>query len=199
MKRFFTVLMIAAVVLGASQPLMAQQKGEWNVKVGAGWFSAPDFVGLLVAGLGSIDTTEGTSSQEFIPLINPNVEVLYGVSDWCSLGGSMAMGYSAAKSVFDVTGEVNRSSSAFYNTLCLSAQTRYFRRGNFAMYGSWGVGLCALYAMQRSADGNTNNNNFAATFMANAYPLCFEMGEKVSCFVEVGWGAKGIVNVGVNF
>lgn len=202
MKRFFTLLMMAGVMLGASQPLMAQQKGDWNIKVGAGWFSVPDFVGALVAGLGSIDTTEGTISQDFVPMINPNVEVLCSVNDWLELGASLSVGYASAKSVFEGTDKVNKSSMALYPTLCFGVDTRYFRSSRFSMYGSWGLGVCALYGQQRSADGSSaDNDNFAVAPMGNFYPLCFSYGEadSVEGFLEIGWGAKGIFNVGLKF
>lgn len=198
MKRIFTFLMIAALTLGVSQPLMAQE-GRLNVKVGAGWLSLPDFMGLLVAGLGSMDSTEGTTNQDFTPLINPNVELVYGVNSWLSLGGSLSVGYASAKSVFEDTGAVNRSSMALYPSLMFAADTRYFSSGKFSMYGSWGVGAMALYS-QQLYDGN-NNTQFTAALMGNVYPLCFalETADNLSAFLEIGWGAKGVFNLGVKF
>lgn len=162
----------------------------------------PDIFGLLIAGFGSIDTTEGTSSRDFIPLLNPNVEVLFGVNSWLSLGGSLAVGYASAESVLDTSGVVNKSMKTLYPTLTFAAQTQYFSSGRFAMYGSWGLGVMAVYAQQRSQEeGVGNNTSFAATLMGNAYPLCFSYGNtgEVAGFVELGWGAKGIVNVGIRF
>lgn len=198
MKRLFTFLMIAALTLGTSQRLVAQD-GKWSTKVGAGWFSVPDFVGALVAGLGSMDTTEGTTSHDFIPLINPNIELVHGVNDWLSLGGYLSVGYASAESRFEATGTVNKSTEAFYPTLLFSAETRYFTSGLFSMYGSWGVGAMALFS-QQLFEGDTNTQ-FAVTPMANVYPLgfAFEVNHSLAAFLEIGWGAKGFFNVGVNF
>lgn len=198
MKRLFTFLMIAALTLGTSQTLVAQD-GKWSTKVGAGWYSVPDFVGALITGLGTIDTTEGTSSHDFIPLINPNIELVYGVNDWISLGGYLSVGYASAESRFEATGTVNKSTESFYPTLLFSAETRYFTSGWFSMYGSWGIGAMALFS-QQLFEGDTNTQ-FAVAPMANVYPLgfAFEVNHNLAAFLEIGLGAKGFFNVGVNF
>ena len=195
MKRFFITLMMASVMLGLSCPVVAQARGEWSVKGGIGWYSIPDFVGALMVGLGSIDTTEGTTSHSFVPLLNPNVEVHYGINDWLSLGGSLTVGYASAKSTFDNTGVLNKSIVAIYPTLCFSAQTRYFSSGKFSMYGSWGVGAMMLVGNQIT--DNSSNNQFGIAPMGNAYPLCFSYGGDLGGFLEAGWGAKGLVNIGI--
>lgn len=195
MKRFFITLMMASVMLGLSCPVVAQARGEWSVKGGIGWYSIPDFVGALMVGLGSIDTTEGTTSHSFVPLLNPNVEVHYGINDWLSLGGSLTVGYASAKSTFDDTGVLNKSIVAIYPTLCFSAQTRYFSSGKFSMYGSWGVGAMMLVGNQVTED--STNNQFGIAPMGNAYPLCFSYGGDLGGFLEAGWGAKGLVNIGI--
>lgn len=195
MKRFFITLMMASVMLGLSCPVVAQARGEWSVKGGIGWYSIPDFVGALMVGLGSIDTTEGTTSHSFVPLLNPNVEVHYGINDWLSLGGSLTVGYASAKSTFDDTGVLNKSIVAIYPTLGFSAQTRYFSSGKFSMYGSWGVGAMMLVGNQIT--DNSSNNQFGIAPMGNAYPLCFSYGGDLGGFLEAGWGAKGLVNIGI--
>ena len=195
MKRFFAFLMMAGVMLGASQSVVAQERGEWCIKGGVGWFSLPDFMGSLVAGLGSIDTTEGCENHSFIPMLNPNVEVHYGINDWLALGGSVAIGYAGAESRFVDTGDVNKSSKALYPTICLSAQTRYLSAGKFAMYGSWGVGVMVLVSNQKTSENTNTQVGFSP--MANLYPLGFSYGGETGGFVEAGWGAKGWVNVGV--
>lgn len=197
MKRVFTFLMAAAMLLGASQPLAAQERGEWSIKGGIGWFSLPDFVGLLVAGLGSIDVNKEVESNQFMPMLNPNVEVQYGINDWLALGGSLALGYAGVKTELVETGATSKISRAFYPTLCISAQTRYFSAGKFTMYGSWGAGVMLLFSTQKSAE--TTNNQVGVAPMANLYPLCFSYGDKIGCFCEVGWGAKGFSNVGIYY
>ena len=197
MRRFLAFLMMAGVMLGTSHSVVAQQRGEWSVKGGVGWFSLPDFFGSLVAGLGSIDTAEGVKHQEFVPLLNPNVEVYCGINDWLALGGSVAVGYASAKSVFSETGVVNKSVEALYPTLCISVQTRYFSIGKFSMYGSWGAGVMMLISSQKTPE--ENNNQVGVIPMVNLYPLGLSYGGDLGGFLEAGWGAKGFVNLGVYY
>lgn len=201
MKRFFTLVLAAVLLLSTSQVLNAQGRDYWSIKGGVGWVSVPDFVGALVAGLGSIDSTEGVSRQEFAPLLDPNIEVLFNANDWLSLGASFLVGYSSTRTVFDDTGATSKSASAFYPSVIFTIDTRYASKGRFTVYGSWGIGAMAMWITQRSMDGSTNNDNFAASTMGNVYPLCFSYkpGNSVSGYVELGWGAKGIVNIGVKF
>lgn len=201
MKRFFMLAGLAAALALSIQRVEAQEKGEWSVKIGVGELSLPDVVGSLVAGLGSIDTTEGTENEDFVTLLNPNVEAHYGINDWLSVGGSFALGYASAKSVFEETQVVNKSAKVIYPTLAVVADTRYFVSNNFAMYGSWGLGAMGLYLQQRGEGTGGNNDGFAVSLMGNIYPLCFSFGKqnRVAGFVEVGWGAKGICNIGIEF
>lgn len=197
MKRFFTILIAMSVMLGASQHLMAQEDGEWRVKGGVGWFSMPDFLGGLVAGLGSIDTTDGVEHSSFAPMLNPNLEIYYGISDWFSMGLSLGVGYAGAETRYVDTGAISKSSESIYPSLCIASQTRYFSSGKFAMYGSWGVGLMLLHYKQYY-DGSEHRQAKIAP-MTSLYPLCFSYGGSTGGFLEAGWGSKGFVNVGVYY
>lgn len=198
MKRIFSIVAVALLGLATLTPASAQQRGEWSIKGGLGWFSAPDLVGVLATGLSvSFDNTEGTETDEFAPLLNPNIEVLYGINNWFALGGSLSLGYCSAESEFVATDAINKSSKAFYPSLQLCAKTTYFRSGRFSMYGSWGVGAMGFFIDQWTADGSNNINSGAVTIMGNAYPVCFSYGGRTGGFAELGWGAKGFVNVGI--
>lgn len=198
MKRFFSIVAVALLSLATLTPASAQRRGEWMIKGGLGELSLPDIVGVLATGLSvSFDSTEGTETKEFAPLLNPNVEILYGINNWFALGASVSAGYCSAKSVFVNTGGTNKSSKAFYPSLQLCAKTTYFRSGRFSMYGSWGVGAMGFFVDQWTADGSNNLNSDAITIMGNAYPLCFSYGGRTGGFAELGWGAKGFVNVGI--
>lgn len=198
MKRIFAFLTTLLFVFATIAPASAQQRGEWSIKGGVGWYSVPDVIGALVAGLSTaFGNPEGAESQGLILLLNPNIEAHYGINDWLALGGSLSVGYSSAKVVLTDTGAVNKSASAFYPSLVFSAKTQYLRSGAFTMYGSWGVGAMALAAKQWSADGSNNNNSFGIMPMGNFYPLCFSYGGRTGGFAEFGWGAKGFANVGV--
>lgn len=197
MKRLFTFFATILVAVATIAPVSAQERGEWSIRGGVGWFSLPDFVGALVVGLGSIDGTEGTTSHDFVPMLNPNVELLYGCNNWLSVGGTLSVGYASATSKFDDTGAVNKQAWALYPSLGVAAKTRYFQSGKFSMYGSWSLGVIVLMSEQSGAEITERGVNTAAVVMGNAYPLCFSYGGDTGGFLEAGWGFKGIVNLGV--
>lgn len=200
MKRFFRLIMMVVLMAFASlAPAKAQQKGDLHVKAGIGFFSVTDYLGLLLAGFGSIDTTEGVSHHDFITLFNPSVEVEYHFSPHFSLGGFLATGYADAWSTLDATGQINKRATVFYPTLGVSCTTRYFRSGNFSMYGSFGVGVALVTFRQTTPDEGRGNLQFNPIPMANAYPLGFKFGDTKGLFVEAGWGSKGLVNIGAFF
>ena len=192
--------MVLVLATTAITPAKAQAKGEWSIKGGVGFLSLPDLVLGLAVGLGSIDDTEGVVREDFTPMLDPTLEFHYGVNNWLSLGGSATIGYLSAQTVLGNTGAVNKSIECFYNTLCVSAISRYFTAGKFSMYGSWGVGAMVVSTVQTSRS-NGSSSQFAGTLMANAYPLCFSVGDSIGGYCELGWGAKGFVNAGmfVNF
>ena len=200
MRRFLTLLATLAVGLTPLSPASAQNTHTWQLKGSAGLFSLPDFVGLLVVGFGSIDTTDEVTRHEFTPVTNLSFEAHRFVNEWFALGGSLSVGYASAYTRFANGGAISRRASALYPTLCLAATTRYFESNRFAMYGSWGVGATALLVDQYSANSSSANDDdtpsTGITLMGNLYPLCLSYGESSGIYVEVGWGAKGIVNVG---
>lgn len=197
MKRFSKLLMAVVLVMFVSlAPAKAQQKGDLQLRAGVGYFSLPDYVGILLAGFGSIDTTEGITRDDFIPLLNPSVEVEYHFSEHFSLGGFLALGYADARTTLDSTGEINKRATAFYPTLGISFTMRYFRSGNFSMYGSGGVGATLLAFRQTTPEEGRRPLQIQGAPMANVYPLCFKYGNTSGLHVEVGWGSKGLVSVG---
>lgn len=198
MKRFFTFF--AAILLASATitPSAAQQVGQWSVRGGVGWFSLPDFIGILVAGFGTaFNNPEGSERQEFIPLLNPSIEAHYSFNEWFALGGSLACGYASSKSTHIESGALNKKVWAAYPTLCVSAQTTYFRKGKFSMYGLWGLGVTAMFSQQTSEDSSAEHNTSVVVApMGNLYPLGISFGNNIGGFAEFGWGTKGIVNIG---
>lgn len=195
MKRVFCILAVAALVMGAPQKAVAQERGELSVRGGVGYFSLPDFVAALATGLGTMAGDEGTVHQSFVTMLNPNIGLYYGVNDWLSLGGSATLGYSSAKRVYESSGTVEKSVRVVYPSLFVGAQTKYFTSGKFSLYGTWGVGAMALFSEQMS--DSSKSSNFALSFMADVYPLSLSYGGDLGGFLEAGWGSRGFVNVGI--
>lgn len=195
MKRIICILAVAALVVGAPQKVVAQERGELSVRGGVGWYSTPDFIGALASGLGTMSGEDGTVHQSFVPLLNPNIGLYYGVNDWLSLGGSATLGYSTARRVFEGSGVVEKSVEVIYPSLIVAAQTKYYTEGKFSIYGTWGLGAMAFISEQ-FYDGSVESD-FNVSIMADVYPLSFSYGGDLGGFLEVGWGSRGFVNIGV--
>lgn len=199
MKRILVTLMALAVGAASLTPAVAQtQPGDWQARVGAGFFSVPDYVGLILVAFGSIDTNENISHKDFVPLTSINADFNYQKNAWFSWGGKLSFGCAMASSHFNDTGATSRSVTVAYPTLLVGAKTRYFRSGIFEMYGSWGAGATLLVMDQYTSDSEPNFQ-MRLFPMADLYPVSFSLGRKNGFFAEIGWGSKGMVNMGGYF
>lgn len=187
--------MVTLLAIGVA-PARAQLSGQMHVKGGAGFLSFPDYLGLVLVGLGSIDTTEGVTRGEFIPLVGPSAELERVVSERFSWGGFFALGCASAWTKFDSNGALNKRTSAIYPSLGIGCTTRYFRVGNFSMYGSWGLGVTFYAVDQYTASGGSTGVQMAVFPTANLYPLSFKIGSQSGFYTEIGWGSKGFVSMG---
>lgn len=199
MKRLFAILLVGALLCAALPTATAQQRGDWQIKGSAGVLSLPDIVSIMIVGFGSIDTNENVERGEFVPITNLSADANYWFGEKFAVGGSLTVGHASAWSHFADTGDLSRSINATYPTLAVNATTRYFRKEEFMMYGLWGVGVMGIMARQYDSDNGLRNLQFAAAPMGNIYPLCLQYGERNALFVEVGWGARGVVNIGGSF
>lgn len=197
MKRFPKLIVAVAVVMSIGlAPASAQQKGQIQFKAGAGVFSFPDYLSMVLVGFGSIDNADGVTRGNFIPITNPSVEVEFLTSDKFSIGGFFTFGVASSWTTVDATGEINTDATSFYPSLGLAMTTRYFRSDNFSMYGSWGVGATIITMRQTSPTEGRGGLDATVIPAANIYPLGFKFGDTKGWTVEVGWGSKGIVSFG---
>lgn len=196
MKRLHVCLLAVLVALASIFPANAQEKGSLRLNYGVGGLSFTDYIGLLLIGLGSIDTSEGVTQHSFTPLTNPYVGLEYHLNPRVSLGGTLAFGGGAAWTKHQEDASLSKTATCIYPTLLLSASTQYFRNENFAMYGNWGMGASLYCFTQSDKNSSTNNSGLAVIPNANIYPLCFSFGKQAGFNVELGWGAKGLLCVG---
>ena len=205
MKRFFTFFAVVVLSLMTILPASAQGYGlpqyQKRVNLGVGAVSIPDIVGILIAGLSSLDFEEETYTTSLTPCTNPSFEMLWNKNDWFSLGFSCTLGY-ASGSVESSQGFVKKRTDVLYPTVGVVAETRYFQRGDFAMYGSWGVDATLYVVGQNYLDGSGSSSLAATVFpCVDIYPLCFRRGDWLGIYAELGWGSRGLANVGayINF
>ena len=197
MKRLYVLLMAALILSASSISISAQEKGTLRFHYSLGLLSLPDYLGAVIVGLGSIDTSDGVSSHSFLPLANLNAGLEYHFNEKVSLGATLSLSGSSAWTTIDANGEINRKIAGFYPSLCVSSTTRYFKHNLFSMYGHWGVGA-SFYMISQYFRTETPPSSFngAVTPAGNIYPLCFSWGRKAGFNLECGWGSKGFVNIG---
>jgi hypothetical protein len=195
MKRVFCILAVVGLLLGGSQSASAQKSGELLVKGGVGYLTLYDLLGSLVVGLGTISGDKESNSESFVPMLNPNLSVYWGVTDKMAVGASLSFGYSSGRVVTE-TGAVSRSMKVLYPSLCFDVYTTYYRSGKFSFYGMYGAGPM-LYMSEQTDEGVTTRE-YKLLPTAQMYPIGFSYGGKISGFIEGGWGAKGLVNAGIS-
>jgi hypothetical protein len=195
MKRVFCILVVVGLLLGGSQSASAQKSGEIVVKGGVGYLSLYDLLGSLVVGLGTISGDKESNSESFVPMLNPNLSVYWGVTDKMAVGASLSFGYSSGRVVTE-TGAVSRSMKVLYPSLCFDVYTTYYRSGKFSFYGMYGAGPM-LYMSEQTDEGVTTRK-YELLPAGQCYPIGFSYGGKISGFIEGGWGAKGLVNAGIS-
>lgn len=154
MKRVFCILAVVGLLLGGSQSALAQKSGEFLVKGGVGYLSVYDPLVSLLVGLGTVFSDEEAKAESFMPMLNPNLSVYWGVSDKLAVGASLSCGYSSARRVVTETGAVCRSMKVIYPSLCFDVYTTYYRSGKFSFYGMYGVGPM-LYMSEQTDEGVT--------------------------------------------
>ncbi len=196
MKRLYALGLAILIALASISPIRAQEKGDLRLTYGAGFFSFSDYLGILIVGLGSIDTSDGVSSQSFFPMLNPNIGLEYHFNEDFTLGASLSLGGGSAWTNYDESGDLSKRAIGIYPTLLVSSHTRYLRSKQFSMYGHWGVGATFFYFNQVDKNDNYHQSDMVVYPNADIYPLCFSFGKKAGFNVECGWGTKGFVSVG---
>ncbi len=194
MKRLFMLLLVGTLALSSAAPTQAQVDHRWEIKASAGLLSTPEYINLILIGLGSLNFDDNLVRQEFTPCTALNVEIYRQVNHWLQVGASLSSGYANVNTTQPETGTMSRHTGSFHTSLCLTANTRYKQKKNLSYYGSWGLGASMFVLTQKGDD--LNETNVAPIPMLNIYPFCMKIGNLRGAYLEFGWGAKGIVNFG---
>lgn len=85
-------------------------------------------------------------------------------------------------------------SNLYYHVIMLNARYAYYRTSIFRMYAHVGIGADITHI---ASDHHDSENKGYFAFQVS--PICFEagVGSGVSLFGELGFGAQGLLNVGV--
>lgn len=117
----------------------------------------------------------------------------YFVSEKIAVGATV--GYNSRAKPFNYENWNRRNDGVKVLTFAGEGSFYYLKRRDFGLYALAGMG----YFVVTSANYNNNNsdyNNFGLTLQLT--PLGVRFGRKVGGFAEIGYGYKGLVNMGVN-
>lgn len=193
----YALLFALLIAVAGITPMNAQEKASLKLHYGAGYFSFPDFLGVLLVGFGSLEFSEEESlHRNFVPLINPNVELEYYFNEHVSLGGHLSLGMATANRTFEENPDNFKKATAVYPSLMVSSSTHYLQKEKFSLYGHWGVGATLFFFRQVQSDKAENPLQCNVFPAANIYPICLSYGKKHAVKLELGWGSKGFANIG---
>lgn len=117
----------------------------------------------------------------------------YFVSEKIAVGATV--GYNSRAKPFNYENWNRRNDGIEVLTIAGEGSFYYLKRRNFGLYALGGMG-CFIVT---SGNYNTNYsayNDFGLTLQLT--PLGVRFGRKVGGFAEIGYGYKGLVNMGVN-
>ena len=165
----FIIALVAVVAAAVSASAQSTE-----IQVGYGGYTQMDATGMH-GDLGKVKTAWGALNAGVNFRIAPNVWV----------GPSYSFSSTSAKHA-DV--------DVYYHVIMLNLRYVYYRTSIFSMYAHAGLGVDITHY----STYDSRNKGYLA-FQAS--PLCFDAGvaSGVSLFGELGFGAQGLVNVGVRF
>ncbi|MCI9606665.1 MAG: outer membrane beta-barrel protein [Muribaculaceae bacterium] len=165
------LLLILAAVAGLS--FGANARGT-ELQIGYGGYTQMDATDMH-GGYGKVKTAWGALTAGINFKVLPNL--------W--IGPS----YTFSSSEFK-----HADANLYYHVIMLNGRYAYYRTNIFKMYAHVGVGADITHIT--GDDFDAENKGY---FAFQVSPLCFEagVGSGVSLFGELGFGAQGLLNVGV--
>ncbi len=83
--------------------------------------------------------------------------------------------------------------NSYYHVIMLNGRYDYYRRGALTMYAKAGIGVDITHM----ADGDYKKNKAYCAFQVNPIGAQYSLSNKFSLFGELGFGAQGLLQVGV--
>lgn len=191
-----TVIFIICVTM--VNVLNAQEKGTSMLNIGYGGASHNAIIETSVSTLfpavtvGTASLDNQKSSGVF------SADYSYFVKDNWSVGASL--NYEQISNNTVVLNTTTGKQKNTYYTLGITTNYHYVNKGIFNLYS--GVGLAYVYNEEKynatsSETSDTKKSNSELGFQINALGL--RVGKKFGGYVELGYGYKGIVNVGISY
>lgn len=184
-------LIVSSVLILVTLDVPAQTTGKHEIQIGAGLYANEAVIPNMVENF--VRVLFGSSARDVEPNIMPYLSYRYKLKPKCSLGITTGYRSRTYDKVHDQSGTYGyKTKSAVMAFECVF---HHYHKPNMAVYSLAGLGSyftedrSILYPDQTYSDG-------AMTFQAT--PLGLRIGRTVGVFAELGFGYKGILNLGIS-
>lgn len=178
------LLMIVAFVVAAVAA--HAQNDELKNEIGA--FYGFGSVSNIVSAVGTAFNFDSSDQTGFWGPVG--LEYYYRVTPVVALG--------ASASIAGCTWSKNSDFTSKYITVMPSAKFNWLRKEYFGMYSSLSAGVMFIHSNGKDSNGSTKNEN-ETKFMGHVSVLGLEFGSAFRGFAELGFGERGVLNVGVRY
>ena len=201
MKKLFLVFLLLGVVIKVSAQDDKQKKHE--VRAFYGETFQLDFANALTDALTNIFSTHYKTSSNVYGAFGLGYR--YNINRF-KVGGDVSYIAYRSNVAMKKGGEADYKTSDNNFIVLPSAEFVYFKRGILELYGGAGVG--AFVSLSKSSpitpEGkkylNNNLNDKSVNLAYQINPIAIRLGTgTVGGFLELGYGMKGLVNLGVSF
>lgn len=187
-----TILIIVAALATAFTASAQDYETPANeISLGAGYVTHP-FIGIgfgnAFGGIFDGDTNDENSLGAYSLTYMHNINNRFGV------------GATASYEYMYKNAKDGKKYTENFVAVMPTARAYWFRHKAFGMYSRVAAGVALNLAKGYSATTGEKENETQVLFGFQLAPVSMEVGSnKVSGFLELGWGYQGLVNVGVKF
>lgn len=191
-KLSLTIIAVLAVI-GTKAQTQTQFQDDWflsprnEITLSYGLVSINDFSNIMNNFFPSVGKIDG---RPIWATGSINLGYMYQLYDNLSVGG--IFGYSGNM------GNMTERGAVIKNFFSIMPQAKYewYRRGKIKLYSRLAAGV--LVVSINNASGNTDiPDKTAASFTFQASPIGIEIGRYVAFFAEAGFGATGVLTMGI--
>ncbi|MDR1743854.1 MAG: hypothetical protein LBR48_08595 [Dysgonamonadaceae bacterium] len=142
-------------------------------------------------GIGGMNVNNLSGSPAF------HVGYKYWLTERFGVGATLAMG-SESGNVFNLEKQYQGQIQRYYSNVAAEAAFNYINSEIFKVYALGGVGGLFLNQKYEPDGGSGTDKNDKGLFLDyQITPIGIKVGKNVGGFAEVGFGYKGIVNIGL--
>jgi hypothetical protein len=169
------------------------QSKKSEIDLGIGVWSTNQMVGtmsdMIISGLTNVKMEDGS----YIGVLHLGYK--YSLSDRFALGPVFAYDRGTSDAMVN-NAKAGKFTSNYY-TLALEADYKYINRDKFKFYSLLGFGGSMLDQKYKEDGTNKEEGQNQTFFNFQVTPVGLKFGGSFGIFTELGFGYKGIVNVGL--